>query len=379
VVFDPAGRCSDPEILNLWLGFAVRPHAGSWDLLKSHIRGVICNNDPVVFAYLLDWMADLVQRPAYQGEVAVVLRGQEGCGKGTLAKALKYLLGQHGFAISNARHLTGNFNSHLRDVVFLFADEAFIAGERAHIGVLKALITEPYLTIEGKYQNAVQTPNFLHVIMASNEDWVVPASLKSRRWLVLDVPGHKIGDHAYFAAIYRELEHGGYRAMLDELLKRDISKSNLRAVPVTEALQTQRKRSVDTITAWWLDCLHRAYVFESKLGLEEHWAQWHEFLPTEVLFASYIRSCRDRHERYPLSRELFGKWMGEIAKPGRMRNQATGEHMVDTMTDGRPRRVAELIMRAKPYGYSIGALDEARLSFSSKCGLAIEWELAETC
>jgi hypothetical protein len=388
VVFDPAGRDCGPDILNLWEGFAVKPRAGSWPKLQEHIHSVICDGDPIVSAYLFDWMADLVQNPACQGEVAVVLRGPEGCGKGTLAKALKYLLGQHGLAISNARHLTGNFNSHLRDVIFLFSDEAFFAGDRAHVGVLKALVTEPYLTVEGKYQNAVQMPNFLHVMMASNEDWVVPASLNSRRWLVLDVPATKVGDHAYFAAIYDELANGGgYAAMLHDLLNRDIRKSNLRAVPVTEALETQRKRSVDTITAWWLDCLHRGYVFESKLGLEDHWGQWHDFLPTEVLFASYTRYCRDHHDRHPLGRELFGRWIASTgAIGGQMRNQAIGEHMVDAVTDGRttrnaelimhPRttRIAELIMHPRPTGYSIGTLDDARTAFSAFSGLTVEWE-----
>jgi hypothetical protein len=374
IVFDPADRYP-ADVLNLWDGFAVTPRAGSWAKLQEHIRTVICGSDAEVFAYLLDWMADLIQRPAQQGEVAVVLRGPEGCGKGTLANALKRLLGQHGLAISNARHLVGNFNSHLRDVVFLFCDEAFYAGDKQHLGVLKALITEPYLTIERKHQDAMQMPNFLHVMMASNEDWVIPASLNSRRWLVLDVPASKVGDHAYFAAIHHELEHGGYGAMLFDLLNRDISNSNLRAVPVTEALETQRIRSLDAVTDWWFDCLHRGYVFESRLGLEHHWQQWHDFLPTEVLYASYAHYCRGRHERHPLSRELFGQWMRTTkAVPGQMRNQATGEHMVDAVTDGRTSRIAELIMHAKPHGYSIGALDDARLMFCSVTGLNVEWE-----
>ena len=377
IVFDPSSREHPASVLNLWESFAVQAKAGSWAKLQDHIRDVICDGDPIVFAYLLDWMADLMQHPEKQGEVAVVLRGEEGSGKGILARALKYLLGQHGIHISNAKHLTGNFNAHLRDAVFLFADEAFFAGDRAHVGVLNTLVTEPTLMIEAKYQNAAQTPNRLHIMMASNEDWVVPARLRSRRWLMLDVSADKVGDHAYFAAIVEELEHGGYEAMLHDLLNRDISKSNLRAVPVTDALQTQRKRSLDTMTAWWVDCLHRGHVFASKLGLEDHWANWHIFLPTEVLYASYIQYCRDHHDRYPQGRELFGKWIKSStgANAGRMHNQAIGEHIVDAVTtDGRTSRIAELVKSPYPRGYTIGTLDEARKAFSSFSGLDIEWE-----
>jgi hypothetical protein len=168
VTFDPSGRTTPEGILNLWQGFAIQPRGGSWERLRIHVRDIICCGNREHYQYLILWLARLVQRPAEQGEVAIVMRAAEGTGKGTLARAMKRILGQHSLAISNSKHLTGNFNAHLRDCVFLFADEAFFAGDRQHVGVLKSIITEPYLTIEGKYQNAMQTPNFLHLMMASN-------------------------------------------------------------------------------------------------------------------------------------------------------------------------------------------------------------------
>ena len=67
-----------------------------------------------------------------------------------MANALKRIIGQHGLTISNSRHLVGNFNAHLRDCIFLFADEAFFAGDKQHVGVLNSLITDDTLTVEGK-------------------------------------------------------------------------------------------------------------------------------------------------------------------------------------------------------------------------------------
>ena len=84
--------------------------------------------------------------------------------------------------------------------------------------MLKSLITEPYLTIEGKYKNVRQTPNYLHIMMASNEEWTVPASLSARRWLVIDVSEAHQRDLPYFEKIQRELESGGYEALLHDLL-----------------------------------------------------------------------------------------------------------------------------------------------------------------
>ena len=227
VVFDPSGA-QRPGTLNFWRGFAVQPQAGDWSLLRDHIARNICGGDPEHFEYLMGWMARMFQHPAEQGETAVVLRGGEGTGKGTLARVLMGLLGQHALQVSNAKHLGGNFNGHLRDCVFLFADEAFFAGDKQHVGVLKSIITEPYLTIEAKHQNAVQSPNYLHLMMASNEQWVVPASEDARRFFVLEVGEGVKNDHDYFAKLWAQMGAGGYEAMLHDLLAVDLSRFNVR-------------------------------------------------------------------------------------------------------------------------------------------------------
>ena len=41
----------------------------------------------------------------------------------------------------------GNFNAHLRDAIVVFADEAFLVDDKEAEGVLKAMITEPELTL----------------------------------------------------------------------------------------------------------------------------------------------------------------------------------------------------------------------------------------
>ena len=59
----------------------------------------------------------------------------------------------------------------------VFADEAFGVEDRSSSGVLKMLITEPTIPIERKGLDVVQAKNVVHLIMASNDDWVIPAGL----------------------------------------------------------------------------------------------------------------------------------------------------------------------------------------------------------
>ena len=366
VVFDPANR-HGADYKNLWEGFAYKPGEGSWRGLRRHIWKVVCKRDKTSFKYFMRWMARAVKCPAEQGYVAVVMRGEEGCGKGIVARALLRLFGQHGRHITNAAHLVGRFNEHLQCCVMLFADEAFFAGDVQHTGVLKAIITEPTLAIEGKYRSVIEAQNFLHVIMASNSRWVVPASLEARRFFVLDVSNEKARNHAYFKEIQDELDNGGYAAMLRDLLKIDLTNFKVEDVPQTEGLQEQKKLSLKTEERWWREVLSRGYVWQSKLGLENELGVWHERLTTDLLFKSYTEYAK--HERHPLSRELFGAFMQRMgAKKKQFEGAIRGErrnHEGEPVVDWN---------RKRPYGYLLGALGDAREGFEAATGLSVEWE-----
>ena len=79
---------------------------------------------------------------------------------------------------------------------------------------------------------------------------------------MLDVLDTKRGDRAYFNALWQQMENGGGAAMLHELLlQRDISNFDVREVPQTTALGTQKMLTLQDLDAWWLEVLKRGYVF----------------------------------------------------------------------------------------------------------------------
>lgn len=374
VVFDPSDR-HRPDTLNLWTGFACEPIPGDWSLMRNHLLRVICRGNHEHFRYLMGWLALLIQKPGKQGQVAVVLKGLEGVGKGVLGKALKKIIGQHAITISNPRHLVGNFNSHLRDCVFLFADEAFFAGDVKHTSVLKNLITEDTIEIEGKFQNTVEVPNYLHVLMASNEQWVVPASLDARRFFVLLVSPDMRRNFQYFDDLIRQMESGGYEAMHYDLKHYDLTGFDVRDVPETEGLQEQKGLSLPTELAWWRAVLERGYVFESKLGLSSYFGEWHSIVSTQLLYRSYQAFAQDRHERRPMYEGQFGKFIKSLrAQPCRKRHAVVGEEVKDCDTGyGGTTRKASLITPEAPMpSYQFGDLATARAAFCEVTGLPIE-------
>ena len=99
--------------------------------------------------------------------------------------------------------------------------------------------------IEPKNVNAFEIDNCLHVIMASNNDWVVPASADERRYAVFDVSDARLGELDYFKKLNEELDGGGLAAMLHDLLGMDLGEWHPREdVPQTEALRRQKVLSL---------------------------------------------------------------------------------------------------------------------------------------
>ena len=262
--FDPSttDEVLPGNYLNLWKGLEVTPAHGDWGRMRKHITDVIAAGDPACAQYLLKWAAWTLQNPQHPAEVAVVMKGGRGTGKGFFGRAMADIFGQHGLHMSGPGHLTSRFNLHLRDAVLIFADEALVPGDKQAESIIKTLITEPTLIIEGKGQNAIQARNMVHLIMASNEEWVVPAGVDERRFFVVEVaPKTKDrGDH-YFAALDQELKNGGLEAMAHDLLNMELGNWHPRRdVPQTAALRDQKLRSLRPFDDWLLGVLEAGFV-----------------------------------------------------------------------------------------------------------------------
>jgi Family of unknown function (DUF5906)/Bifunctional DNA primase/polymerase, N-terminal len=258
VIFDPCKPNTTGGKLNLWRGWGIETKPGDWSLMQQHIFEVLAAGDSEHEQYILNFAAWCVQHPGTPAEVALVFKGPEGTGRGIFARAMCRIFGQHAHQISSIKHLTGDFNKHLRDCCLLFADEAFWPGYRNQEGTLKRLITEPTLFIEPKGLDAFEVANMIHLIMVSNNKWVIPASMDARRFAMFEVAEHKKQDPSWFKPLYQQMEDGGYAAMLHDVLKRDLGDWHPRQVIKTAALYVQQMLSLDSLDpydAWWFALL----------------------------------------------------------------------------------------------------------------------------
>ena len=362
IVFAPGREVDDAY--NLWRGFACDSLPGDrHESFLRHIRDNVCSGNPEHYSYLLGWMARLVQHPDGPGEVAVVLRGRRGTGKSFFVKQLGRLFGRHFLQVSDSKHLVGSFNAHLRDTVLLFGDEAFFAGDKKHESVLKTLVTEEHLIVEGKGVDAEAAPNYVHLCLASNEDWVVPAGLDERRFFVMEVGEGNKQDHRYFKQIKEDLDNGGLESLLHFLLTYNLEGFEVRQVPQTQALQEQKIMSMSPETQWMFEKLWEGRVLKTH-------QDWAPKVMKDALYDDYVNDLRDQGRNFRMSRTGLGKFLHRVL-PGLEGRQETAD-VPWTNEHG-----FEVTIRKRVYMYYLPTLAQARAYWDQNLGGPFDWPKVE--
>ena len=246
------------RVFNMWKGFAVQPKGGLENIPLFHelLDEVICSGNERWAIYLWGWLANMVQCPEEKPGVAIVMRSDaQGVGKSRFVKYIGSLLGRHFRTVTHGRHIHGNFNTHLKDTLMLFGDEAVWGGDRSTESILKQLITEPNMIIEMKGKDVFEVRSYLRLMLATNSEWAAPVGLTDRRYYVLNVSNSRKNDHNFFKRLIYEQNHGGIEALLQVLMDFDLSDFEVRNIPETPARLDQKFLSMEPIEKWWLEIL----------------------------------------------------------------------------------------------------------------------------
>jgi hypothetical protein len=293
---------------NRWRGFACDASPdGSCDLYLAHIKEVICGRNDDHYEYLLNYLAHIVQNPDLPAEVAIVLRGGQGTGKGVFVWWFGKLFGRHFITVTSSELLAGKFSGHLAEGIVLFADEQIASDDKRVAARLKTIITEVEIMSESKGVDAEMADNHLHVFMASNERWVVPVDGDDRRYVVLDVSTERKQQGPYFAAIEAEMLSGGLEKLLHTLLTRDLGEWHPRQNrPVTTAHADQKRASLKGLEAVWHDVLWSGELPEFCQRLKDDSV----FLPTRR-FAEYVSTREKWRSPTGCSDHALGDMLGK--------------------------------------------------------------------
>ena len=342
------GEKTPPRVFNSWRGWGVKPsESGSCERFKAHIRNVVCGGDDSHFAYVWRWMAHMFQKPTEKPGVALVLTGEKGTGKSLIGATLARLIGNsHAISSAEREHLCGRFNWHLAENLLFQAEEAFWSHDPIAEGKLKDLITAGVMTYERKGFDPITARNCTRLLITSNHAAAVPASADERRFAVFEVSNARLGDAAYFDAIFDELAAGGYGRLLHELLTADLSGFSARAAPQTRALSDQKVESFDTVTA---------FTFEA-LNSGEYWGDTPDKC-VDVLCQAIIHEVRETGDRRRL--------------PTRATDSAIGRTLRKLIPDLRRVRLSG---EGRPMAYRLPPLAVAREAFAKTTRTEAAWD-----
>lgn len=335
---------------NLWRGFSFEPKPGYVGLENlrffDHVLVNICRDNKEHFDWLMAWVADIFQNPGRKIGSAVILRGARRTGKGVFARVLGKLIARHYITVTHTSQVTGRFNSHLADKILVFLDEALWAGDKEAEGPLKSLITEPTMAVEMKGKDIQHLDSYCRILMATNNEWAIPTGLNDEnRFAVFDMGLNAQGKTEYFADLFRELEEGGYAALLDFFLNYKYDQNSLRKAPITDALLDQKQLSLPRHAKWLLSCLHDGYIAKDQDG----YGFWPIKIEADKAYDAYLKYCETMREKFPVDKMWLVKKLKEFI------------YVESISADGKR-------------WWKLPALDVCRMDFCEKLGQEIKWD-----
>jgi hypothetical protein len=207
LLFTPQKLNQDDSKLyyNTFSGFKASklPIYKDYDIIQpilNHIETVLCNGNKDYANWILQYLAQIIQNPINKTDTIIVLKGNQGCGKNILFDnfADKIIGSDYSISTGNAeRHLLGGFNSSLFNKLFAVCNE--IGNDmRGLMDKLKDLATTPNIQIEKKGKDPMRNPNYINIVMTTNNNNPLDIAEDDRRICWLHCNPCYVGNVEYF-------------------------------------------------------------------------------------------------------------------------------------------------------------------------------------
>jgi hypothetical protein len=207
----PVMKHDGRTVFNIWRESAMQPDFGDVQWFLDHVAIMFPGKSDRV--HLLDYMAQLIQRPEVKIHFALLIQSIEGAGKGALARILRQIIGDRNVVEPSNDEVLKTFTGWQEGAQLAIINELMADGRHDVLNRLKSPITEDTLRIEKKFGNTFTIPNHMNLFCMTNFRDALPLTQGDRRWLVLYSPALKqkpeyydrlfanIGDDSKVAAV----------------------------------------------------------------------------------------------------------------------------------------------------------------------------------
>lgn len=231
IVADELGR----KGINLYKTIHPRRIAGDVGPFLRHIGAIL--PDPNDQRILIEYLAHNAKFPGYKIPWAPVIQSTEGIGKGIIKHIIMHVMGRPYVYFPNAKELTNSgsqFNAWMRYKTFILADEIKVDDRLDLIEVLKPMISEEIIEVQGKGHDQELEDNFSNWGFFTNYKNAIPLNKNGRRYCMFysscqtadDLEARGMND-AYFKALYDWAKGDGAAIVADYLLNYPIERGSI--------------------------------------------------------------------------------------------------------------------------------------------------------
>ena len=243
----------DPQVFSYFRGYDYKQldevNTSIIQPFLDHIHNVIANGNEEVYKYIIVWIASILQQPSFKTETALVILGNQGTGKNVFTKVISKLMARYANDnITSIESIVGKFNAALENKKLLILNELQSVDMNKYLNsdALKSVISDSTVNINQKNEPERITENVANLMMVSNNMCPIKIEGFDRRYVVTKVSDKRRGDFDYFSNLTKSFTPEFYENLFTFFMMTDISKTELRMIPKTDAKDDIKEASMSS-------------------------------------------------------------------------------------------------------------------------------------
>lgn len=289
-ILPPPLYCS-PYTLNLWKpsefhGRDIDEENENYDqeavdLWLNHIK-VMTDYDEPAYEYVINWFAHLLQKPA-EKSTHLIITGKQGTGKTIALTPIKKIMGGGYFETSQPeRDVWGNFNPLMASSLLVVLSECDKRNSFGSENKIKALITDPEMTINDKGIKPFVIQSFHRFITPTNSFDPVKLEEEERRNMIIKMSDEFKKNWEYFNTFSATWDKdNALLSLYSYLMRRNLDGWNRWVIPHTEyhkQLAEFNRNPLDEFLEWFVA---RGYTQKYDTDDEGYFARYGSEVMTE--------------------------------------------------------------------------------------------------
>ena len=313
LVFPPK-QCPK-TVYNLWKGFYIQDKSlpnivsqsdkDDFEFILNDFFRMLFGNE--CYDYVMNWVAMLFQRPAEKPGVCILLRAQQGLGKGFFYEILKAMIGEDYTKLTEnpTEHVFGKFNNVIKHKLLVLMDEMNYAISKTLEDRIKGYITCDSIIVNEKGINNYSTPDYSHLLVFCNKDFPWKLEDGDRRTLAIDRFHVPVQNWEYYgrvkAIFYPTKNNVVLRMLYNYFISIDVRKFIPKDRPNTEFSKELKEISRDLELQFLIDYIQTCEKDVIVLTSQEMYSKFKDYLyinTASIKYKSTSQKCTTRISKY---------------------------------------------------------------------------------